>query len=229
MVSKSVENVGKKERSFVNRMRGLISHSYSKFVMKKALFYLIVIIIALTFVFAIPRFMPGDPVERFIRPPSGNPNPEALAQYREIKSHMLEFYGLNKSLFFQYIDFWTHLLQFDLGSSYTVWPTPVIELIIPRLAYTLLLVIPVLFISFFIGNWIGGRSAFLKGRLNDLVYFLSVLAANAPFYWLGIIILVYFVIGDNIFLSHPGGVSPQISRGFTLDFFIDTLRHFAPP
>jgi len=230
MVAESIETAEKQEEGvfILDRLKGLATHSYSRFVLKKAVFYLIVIFIALTFVFAIPRFMPGDPATRLLRPPPTGSDPARLAQFKEIKQAMNAYYGLDKPLHEQYIDFWIHILQFDLGSSYTYYPRTVVEIALPRLIYSLVLVIPVLFISFFLGNWIGGRAAFLKGRFNDLVYLFSIITANAPFYWLGIIIFVYFVTGDNIFLSHPGGISPDISRELSLEFFIDTIRHYFP-
>jgi peptide/nickel transport system permease protein len=230
MVTESIEAAEEREKNGVifDKLKGFLTHSYSRFVLKKAIFYLIVVFIALTCVFAIPRFMPGDPATRLLRPPPTGTDPQRLALYNEIKQNMIAYFGLDKPLHEQFIDFWIHMFQFDLGSSYTYYPTSVIEIVLPRLIYTLVLVLPVLFISFFLGNWIGGRAAFLKGRLNDFVYLLSIIAANAPFYWLGLIVFIYFVTGDNIFLSHPGGLSPDISRGFTWEFFIDTLRHYAP-
>lgn len=230
MVTESVKETERKKKDvdiFI-RLKGVITHSYLRFILKKAIFYLIVIFIALTAVFAIPRFMPGDPASRILRPPQFGAGPERLALYNEIKQQMNAYFGLDKSLGDQFIDFWIHMLQFDLGSSYTYYPTSVVEVVLPRLIYTLILVVPVLFISFFLGNWIGGRAAFLKGRFNDLVYLFSITAANAPFYWLGIIVFIYFVTGDNIFLSHPGGLSPDMSRDMSLEFFIDSFRHYAP-
>lgn len=230
MVTKSIKETGGQEKAIniLDRLKSLITHSYSRFVLKKAIFYLVVIFIALTFVFAIPRFMPGDPATRLLRPPPTGTDPARLASYNEIKKLMIAYWGLDKPILDQFIEFWIHMLQFDLGSSYTYYPTSVVDIALPRLLYTLLLVVPVLFISFFLGNWIGGRAAFLKGRLNDLVYLFSIIAANAPFYWLGIIVFVYFVTGDNIFLSHPGGLSPDMSRDLSFEFIIDTLRHYAP-
>ncbi|MHA2243840.1 MAG: ABC transporter permease [Candidatus Hodarchaeales archaeon] len=231
MVTKSIKEAEKKEEDIdiLNRLKGIISHSYSRFVLKKAIFYLIVIFIALTFVFAIPRFMPGDPATRLLRPPPAGQDPQRLALFTEIKQNMMAYWGLDKPLLDQFIDFWGNMLQFDLGTSYTYYPRTVVEVVLPRLIYTLVLVVPVLFISFFLGNWIGGRAAFLKGRANDIAYLFSIIFANTPFYWLGIIIFVYFVTGDNIFLSHPGGMSTNITRELSLEFFIDTLRHYAPP
>jgi ABC-type dipeptide/oligopeptide/nickel transport system permease component len=49
-------------------MKSLFTHPFTRFVGKKAIFYLIVAVIALTFIFLIPRLMPGNPVDRMIPP-----------------------------------------------------------------------------------------------------------------------------------------------------------------
>jgi len=87
MVTKSIKEAEKQEKGadILNRLKDLATHSYSKFVLKKAGFYLIVIFIALTFVFAIPRFMPGDPATRMLRPPPTGTDPARLAQFNEIR------------------------------------------------------------------------------------------------------------------------------------------------
>ncbi|UCG01839.1 MAG: ABC transporter permease [Candidatus Heimdallarchaeota archaeon] len=188
------------------RWKKIFSHPSMNYVFKKSAFYLVAIIIALTFAFFVPRFMSS--AERNI--------------------WVVYFFDLDKPLVEQYLIFWSNLIRLDLGPSFTYYPMTVIEVMFFPLIYTSLLVIPVLFLSFYVGNWIGGRAAYLKGRLNDLVYYILLCARSAPFYWLGIIIFVYFVTGDNIFLAHPGGISPGVSRGFTTEFFIDTLRHYAP-
>ncbi|MFX0140838.1 MAG: ABC transporter permease, partial [Candidatus Hodarchaeota archaeon] len=188
-----------------SKLMKIFSHSSLNFILKKAFFYLIAIIIALTFAFFVPRFM-ADTSNIWVR----------------------YFFDLDKPLVEQYLIFWLNLIQLDLGPSFTYYPMRVTEVMFFPLIYTLLLVIPVLVLSFYFGNWIGSRAAYLEGRANDIVYYTLLCFRSAPFYWLGIIIFVYFVTGDNIFLAHPGGISPEVSRGFTLEFFIDTLRHYAP-
>ncbi|MHA2243853.1 MAG: ABC transporter permease [Candidatus Hodarchaeales archaeon] len=189
-----------------SKLRETFNHSYTKFVFKKAIFYLLATFIALTFVFLIPRFM--------VETRSG---------------FVVYFFGLDQPIEEQYFAFLNNLIRLDLGPSFSYYPRTVLETLFFPLLYTLILVVPVLFLSFFIGNWIGSKAAYLKNsRLNDIVYFILLCFRAAPFYWLGLMIFVYFVSGNNIFLAHPGGISPGVSRGFTLEFFIDSIRHYIP-
>ncbi|MFX1282980.1 MAG: ABC transporter permease [Promethearchaeota archaeon] len=182
------------------------SHAYVKFFIKKAVFYLIALFIALTIAFIIPRLMVDTN-----------------------DFYMIYFFELYKPIEEQYLSFWLNLIQLDLGPSISYYPMRVSEVIIHPLFYSLVLAIPILFISFFLGNWIGSKSAYLKGRANEMTYFILLILRSAPFYWLGLIIFVYFVVGNNILLSHPGASSPQMIPGFRLDYFIDLLRHYLAP
>lgn len=189
-----------------SKVRKVLNHSYTKFVVKKVVFYLIAMFIALTFVFLIPRFM----VETHSR-------------------FLIFFFGLDRPLEEQYLAFLTNIIHLDFGPSFSYYPRTVLETMFVPLLYSLILVIPVLFLSFFLGNWIGSKAAYIKNnRVGDFVYLMLLCFHAAPFYWLGLIIFVYFVTGNNIFLAHPGGISPGVSRGLTLEFFIDSLRHYAP-
>jgi len=189
-----------------SKLKKAFNHSYTKFVLKKAVFYLIASFFALTFVFLIPRFM--------VETRSG---------------FVIYFLGLDRPLEEQYLIFLNNLLHLNLGFSFAYYPRTVVEIMFFPLLYSLILVVPVLFLSFFIGNWIGSKAAYIRNsRLSDIIYFILLCCRAAPFYWLGLIIFVYFVTGNNIFLAHPGGISPEVSRGFTWEFFLDTFRHYAP-
>lgn len=213
-------------QEYITQVKKILSHAYSKFVFKKAFFYLIIVFVALSCAFAIPRFMPGDPVQRLIRP---NPyNPAQAEAFEEVRQIMLAYFGLNKSLPEQYGEFWFHMVQFDLGQSYQYLGTPVLELVIPRLIFSLVVAIPVLVLSFFIGNWIGGRVAFLKGKSNTFLYYLFMVAQSAPFYWLALIFYVVLVTDLHVFPTY-GWHNPQLLPTFTIPFMLDVLRYYALP
>ncbi|MFX0063196.1 MAG: ABC transporter permease [Candidatus Hermodarchaeota archaeon] len=216
------------KQELISRLRMVISNHYLHFVLKKGAFYLVVIFAALTLAFLIPRMMPGDPVSRMIRP---SPiNPLQAEEFEAIKRIILSYFGLAKPLHEQYIDFWVHLLNFDLGYSFSYWPKPVIEILMPRLMFTMVLVVPVLFISFFVGNWIGSLAAFRKGkgRLSDLLYQISILSQSAPFYWIALILYVILVADLGIFPVY-GWLPPEMIPGFRLEVFIQALRYYTLP
>ncbi len=199
-----------------SKIKALMS-PYAYFVLRKAGFYSLALFIGLNFAFFIPRLIPMN--ERF-------------------NIFMIYFFDLDKPIAEQYIIFWIRLIQLDLGPSFSYYPLTVWEVLFIPVLLSFLLVFPVLFLSFFIGNWIGGKAAYLKGRVNDIVYFTFIFISSTPFYWLALIIFVYFVTGSNILLSHPGGMSPEMFPPNTLnelftqrgvEFLIDVLRHYLAP
>ncbi|MFX0181618.1 MAG: ABC transporter permease [Candidatus Hodarchaeota archaeon] len=220
---------GNKIKKLENKTRNFISHPYTRFVSKKGVFYLIVIFVALSLTFAIPRLMPGNPVQRVIRPPPSGISPEAMDRYMDMQEHMMVAFGLNKSLPEQYIDFWFGIFRLDFGVSYSARGRPILDLVFPRLFFTLALVIPVLFISFFVGNYIGGRAAFLKGKSNTLVYYFIVIVQSAPFYWLALLFYIIFVIDLQIFPVY-GWSTPEHIPGIDLVADITNfIRYFILP
>jgi peptide/nickel transport system permease protein len=216
------------QKSFPTKTKQLLkktfTHPFTKFIVKKGIFYLIVAFIALTFIFLVPRLMPGNPIDRMI--PPGTIDQGRL----NLKAELARYFGLDKPLFQQYIDFWINLLRGNLG--YAVMQDynfrPVATIVMQKLPYTLVLVVPVLLISFFIGNWIGARAAYVKGKTGEAVYFTSVFASQMPFYWFAIILLFLFAVKWTIFPTH-GTFSPRFIPGINIESFIDLFSHYALP
>lgn len=205
-------------------MKNLFAHPFVKFVLRKVVFYLIVASIALTFIFIIPRLMPGSPIDRMIPPGTTD-----LGRLR-LKAELERYFGLDKPLLQQYIDFWANLLRGNLG--YAVMHDynfrPVATVVMQKLPFTLALVIPVLFIGFFVGNWIGAKAAHVKGKLGEAVYFTSVFASQMPFYWFAMILLFFLAVNVKVFPTH-GTFSPRFIPGANLESLVDALKHYALP
>ena len=203
-------------------MKRLFTHPFVKFVLKKAVFYLIVAFIALTFIFLIPRLMPGDPIDQMI--PPGTTDEGRL----RLKAELKEYFGLNRSRLEQYISFWANLLQGNLGLSMDF--RPVATVVMEKLPYTLVLVIPVLFVGFFIGNWIGARAAYIKGKQSEAIYFTSILTSQMPFYWFAMVLLFLLAVRWPIFPT-GGTFSPRFIPTLhpPIDVFLDMLPHYGLP
>ncbi len=209
------------KNSFVRRFWQLY---FVKFLVRKAVFYLIVAFIALTFIFFIPRLLPGSPIDRMI--PPGTTDEGRL----RLKTELERYFGLDKPLSEQYVNFWANLLQGNLGYA-TMHDhnfQPVAAVVMRKLPYTLMLVLPVLFIGFFVGNWIGAQAAHVKGKLGDAVYFTTVLASQMPFYWFAMILLFLLAVNFKIFPPHFT-FSPSLIPGPNLGTFIDMMNHYWLP
>jgi peptide/nickel transport system permease protein len=208
-------------------LKGLFAHPYVKFVAKKIVFYLIVSFVALNFVFFIPRFMPGNPVDLLL--PRGHSVAPGV-NYNEIRLYYMRYFGLDKPIFpDQYINFWGQLLRGDLGDCFPPkWPLPVAKAILPRLPYTLALVIPVLILSFFLGNWIGAKAAFVRSKWSELVYFFSVFSNQLPSFWFGMVLVFLLAMKAGLF-PHVGSMTLGRIPAWDLATFIDVLWHYCLP
>ena len=172
-------------KSFVK----LTSNSYLRFVFKKFIFYLIILFFALSLVWFIPRLSPINPLDALVQ--SVGSGSWVTAR----KAELTKFYGLDKPIWDQYLNFWWNLLHFDLGVEYSQVGTPVIEVIYPSFILTMILVIPVLILGFIIGNYIGSKAAINKGKGTKLTYYLGVFFQSAPYYWtaLGLMIIFFYI------------------------------------
>jgi peptide/nickel transport system permease protein len=105
---------------------------------------------------------------------------------------------------------------------------PVADAVLSKLPYTLALVIPVLLISFFLGNWIGARAAYAKGKRGEALYFTSVFASQMPFYWFAMVLLFLLAVNVRLFPTQ-GTFSMRLIPGWNFGSFVDVLYHYALP
>lgn len=219
------------------KIKHSLTSPFAKFLYKRIAFYLVVAFVAITFTFLLPRLMPGNPVDLMIThqattPIHGGSQTGSAVVLEEMRNTMMAYFGLDKPLPEQYVGFWGQLFRGNLGTSFGQYPRPVLELVSIRLPFTLVLVVPVILITFFLGNWIGSRSAFLKGKKNDFSYFLSVLANQMPFFWLAMIIVAVFSVALDLFPSH-GWITrellPTLRSGISLRAFLDIVHHYILP
>ena len=208
----------------LSRLRSLLFNSYAKFVGKKVAFYLVVVFFSVTLVFVIIESMPGDPVEVMLS--SGNPPPgadlEALADIMRV------YFGLDRPVHVRYITYLANIFSGNLGQSYHFYPVFATDIIQYYLPYTLSLALPVLFVSFFVGNWIGARAAYLKGKLNESSYFTLVFANQLPPFWFGLVIIFLYVV---LFQSIPpiGSASQGTIPSLSIEYFMDLVAHWILP
>ena len=209
---------------YLTKLKSLLLTSFAKFVARKAIFYLVVVFFSVSLVFIIIEAMPGDPVDVMLS--SGNPPPGA--DLDALEDIMRTYFGLDRPVEERYVSYLLQIFSGNLGQSFHFYPVFASNIIQYYLPYTLSLAIPVLFVSFFLGNWIGARAAYFKGKLNESSYFSLVFANQLPPFWFGLVIIFLYVL---IFQSIPpiGAATQGTIPSLSVDYLMDLVAHWILP
>ena len=214
------------EKSSFEKIYSFTKNTYLRFVIRKFFFYIIILFVALSLVWLIPRLLPGDPLNALFSS-SGTGTGQWQA---ERKAELRKFYGLDKPLLDQFISFWVNLLHFNLGYSFDQVRITVLDSIMPAFYLTMMLVIPVLIIGFFLGNYIGSKAAVYKGKKSKSIYYLSVTFQSAPYYWTALLaVILLFFFDDQL----KADIFPSKWYLLSLDYFFKNpivfLEHYIIP
>src|SRR5260370_2417362 len=89
--------------------------------------FVLVVFIGINLTFLITHISPIDPVEASVSAMTAfsSSQPEAVELMR---TSLKELYGLQGTLFYQYIVFWKRILVAAFGTSPSTFPTPVLTL-----------------------------------------------------------------------------------------------------
>jgi len=193
-----------------------------RYLARKAAIYLLTFFVAVTIDWAIPRFMPGDPVEGLLSRMHAQPGAE-----QALSGYYSQAFGFDVPLWQQYLNFWAALFHGDLGVSITNFPTPISELIMSALPYTLALLVPAILLSFWAGNKVGALAARRKVLDNTVLPASYVLTAT-PQMWLGIVLAWLFASTWAIF-PVSGEYAFDIQPAWSLEFVLSFLYHWILP
>ena len=194
----------------------------ARYLARKILIYLVTFFVAVSIDWAIPRFMPGDPVQGLISRMQAQPeSADALTGF------YTQAFGLDVPLWQQYLNFWGALFQGDLGLSILQFPTPVSEIILHALPYTLALLVPAILLSFWAGNKVGAMAARRKALDNTVLPAGYVLTAT-PQMWLGLVLA--WVFGSILgYFPISGAYSFALQPEWSFEFVGSFLYHWFLP
>lgn len=135
--------------------------------------------------FGLIKLVPGDPAQAVLGPAATDP--QALAAVR----HSM---GLDQPLIAQYGIWLAHLAQLDFGIS-SQFRVPVSSILFGKVANTLILTAGSLVFAVVLGLLLGITTAVRRGsRYDRIAMFLSLAAASAPVFWIGILLSYLFSI-----------------------------------
>ena len=175
----------------------------------KRLIMMVLLLLGLTFiVFASLYFAPGDPAEIAAG---------ASATESEIAA-MREYLGLDRPFFVQYGTYLWNLLHGDLGTSF-ISRQPILDELLIRLPNTLNLALSSMILACLIGIPLGIIAAIKKDSiLDNLLTTISLFGISIPNFWLGSILIIVFCVHFHIFPT--GGMSEPFwtAKGFMQAF-----------
>ena len=189
---------------------------------RKLFVYLLTFVVAATIDWLIPRFMPGNPIQSLLS--RSHVTPEALPA---LQSYYENLFGLDKPILQQYANFWAALVHGDLGRSVYLSGSPVTEVIMGAIPYTLALLIPAILLSYWAGNKFGAIAARRKW-LDNAVLPIGYILTATPYMWLAIVIA--WLLGSIWgILPISGGYSYALEPSLSWTFASSLLSHWIMP
>lgn len=158
-----------------------------KYVLKR-LITLVPILIGISVVaFLLVRIMPGDAATAYLTT-ANIPVTEKNIQIA------MENLGLDKPIMVQYLDWIKNVIQFNLGTSY-ISKNLVSEELLSGLKYTMMLAATSLLWIFVISIPLGMYSATRPGkRVDNLSRIFAFIGSSMPTFWLGFLLVQFFSI-----------------------------------
>jgi ABC-type dipeptide/oligopeptide/nickel transport system permease component len=186
------------------------------FILKRSIFAVVTIFVAISLNFVLFRVLPGTAVARLSRVPNASP---ALKHALEVQ------FGLDKPIWQQYLLYLEQLLHGNLGVSFSN-RQPVLSNLLVDFGNTLPMVTAGTVIAIVIGLAFGIYSAVRRGSVGDHIWTNVAVAFYAfPTQFLGMMLLIIFAgVLPSVGMTDPFAVDQTF-----WDQFGDTLSHMILP
>jgi peptide/nickel transport system permease protein len=190
--------------------------------------FVLVAFSGVTLAFLIVHLSPVNPVEQTVSLMTsfGATDPGSVAMLRAAIS---ELYGVNGSLFHQYVAFWGRVATGDFGPSLSAFPTPVMTVILRAAPWTIgLLTLSTLF-AWIAGNFLGALAGYYRdNRLLKLAGIVVTAVQPMPTYICGLTLIILFGYLWPVF-PISGGARMNLPPGLTWNFVASVIQHGALP
>jgi peptide/nickel transport system permease protein len=204
-------------------MRGL---DLSYFLRRIGMFVLVVFVAA-TFNFFIPRLAPGNPIgaitSRMANASTGIENgKEMFDAYRQR-------FGLDQPLYIQYVKYMWNTVRFDFGQSLSAYPADVSDIIRPAVGWSMGLIGVSVLLTFGFGVTIGALLAW-KGTpaMVRAVLPITMIGGVLPYYLLAMLLLYVFAFSTRA-LPMSGAFDSGIPSELSWPYVASLLRHAVLP
>jgi peptide/nickel transport system permease protein len=190
--------------------------------LRKLGFYAVALWAALTLNFAIPRLLPGNPVDILLaklQQRGGTVSPETREAYA-----LLLGGDTDDPLWTQYWDYLKNLARGDLGVSVSYYPAKVSDVILTSLPWTVVLVGIATILAAALGVLLGAIVGWKPGTWLDSLIPSTTLLAAVPYFWLALI-LVYLLARVLGWFPLQGGYDVMLDPGWNGEFILSAIQY----
>jgi peptide/nickel transport system permease protein len=163
------------------------------YLLKRVIFAFATLLAAIVMNFFLPRLISGNPADMIA-------SQTALGS-QEVAEALKKQFGLdNPNVLYQFKQYIVQLAHGNLGISYFNYPTPVLDVLLKALPWTLGIVLSATVISYVIGWLIGIKGALKPGSwFDNLSISISFFVNSVPYFWIGILLILVFSFTLNWF------------------------------
>lgn len=191
-----------------------------EYILPRLVQWLLVIVVGVTVTFLIPRISPVNPIDQAIGRLTAfqTLSPEATLALR---ASLEDLYGLDGSLWDQYVAFWGRVLRGDLGPSFTAFPMTVNQIMSTALPWTIGLLGTCVIIAWLLGLLLGTLAGYYPNRWWSRAVENSLVAVYpVPYYILAFVLLMLFTYYFPIFPLVGGAKgTPSFSWAYISSIF----------
>jgi peptide/nickel transport system permease protein len=196
------------------------------FVRRIGMFFLVVFVAA-TFNFFIPRLAPGNPIgaitSRMANASAGIENGQAMFEaYRKR-------FGLDDPLYVQYGKYMWNTVRLDFGESLSAYPAEVWDIVRPAIGWSIGLIGVSVLITFGFGVTIGALLAW-KGtpKVVQAVLPVTMIGGVLPYYLLAMLLLYVFAFTARVF-PMSGAYDSSVRADLSWPYIATVARHAVLP
>jgi peptide/nickel transport system permease protein len=199
-----------------------------EYVIRRLLLFVVVVWVAATLNFFLPRISGGDPVRtKLMEQAAAGGNIQSGLQ-QMVEEYQKKF-GLDRPIINQYFTYLGDVARLDFGYSVAAYPQTVTAIIGRAVPWTIGLLLTTTIFAFIIGTILGAMLAWPRAPRWIEYFFPPLLTLSAiPFFLLGLLLTYVFAFRLPWFPLSGGYEAGSIPH-YSLSFALDVLKHSVLP
>jgi peptide/nickel transport system permease protein len=189
----------------------------------------LVVVVAVTVNFLVPRLAPGDPVTQRLEAMASQGTAIGGDFTKLVEAYKQKF-GYDKPLWQQYVNYWRDIFRADFGYSISKYPARAWDLIKRAIPWTIGMLGTATVLAFVVGTLAGALLAWptTPAALTRALIPLLIIFSAIPYYLLGLLLLFLFALTWELFPT-GGGHSIFVQPGWNWESIVDILYHATLP